>query len=125
MGRNISERRVSSWGWSMRELSYSWVAMVGLAGFWLGFGTGAPARPALVGHGLNGAHLEQLEARVSRFPGDAAALEELTETYLAHDAPGLAQAALERAPQKVKESPRIADVRARALWGLGSSELAL
>lgn len=109
----------------MRELSYLVVAMVGIAGFWLGFGTKTPPSPAVIGRGLGGPELEALEARVSREPRDSSALYDLAETYLAHDAPGLAQAALERAPQKLRETPRIADVRARALWGLGSAELAL
>jgi hypothetical protein len=109
----------------MGELSNTVVTLVGMAGIWLAIGAGNAARPALVGNGLGGPELASLEAEVSRSPANAEALHALTETYLAHDAPGLAQAALERAPRKLLETPQIADVRARTLWGLGSTEQAL
>ena len=124
--RNFSERGLSSWGWCwMGEVSNTVVTMVGLASICLAIGAGNAARPKMVGNGLSGLDLEALEAEVSRAPANAEALHALTETYLAHDAPGLAQAALERAPRKLLETPQIADVRARTLWGLGSTELAL
>jgi hypothetical protein len=109
----------------MGEVGNTVVSLVALAGIWLAIGSGNAARPAFVGRDLGGAELESLEAEVSRSPSNATALYALTETYLAHDAPGLAQAALERAPRKLLETPQIADVRARTLWGLGSTELAL
>jgi hypothetical protein len=108
----------------MSEVSNTVVTMVGLASICLSIGVGNAARPALVGN-ASSADLEALEAEVSRSPANAEALHALTETYLAHDAPGLAEAALERAPRKLLETPQIADVRARTLWGLGSTELAL
>ncbi len=109
----------------MREVLVSMIAIGGLAGFWVNFGSSSPARPAVVGNDLGGTALEALEAQVSRAPGDADALYDLAEIYLNHDAPGLAQAALERAPQELQMTPRIADARARVLWGLGATELAL
>lgn len=108
----------------MHELELSLVALVGLAGVWLASGSATPAAPALVGRDI-GPEIASLEARVSAHPEDAAALGELVESYLGHAAPGLAQAALDRAPSEVRERPAIADARARALWSLGFSDMAL
>jgi hypothetical protein len=71
------------------------------------------------------AELDQLEAHVSRNPEDAAALRALVQGYLEHRAPGLAQAALDRAPQQVLDLPAIADARAQTLSALGRTDIAL
>src|SRR5690606_39024695 len=55
----------------------------------------------------------------------AAALHDLVNAYLARRAPGLAQAALDRAPTQVRELPAIADARARTLSTLGRADIAL
>jgi hypothetical protein len=83
-----------------------------------------PASRIVAGHEL-GAEAAELEARVSRDPDDAQALRALVGTYLEHRAPGLAQAALDRAPVKVRDLPAIADARAQALSALGRTEIAL
>jgi len=49
----------------------------------------------------------------------------LTEAYLAGGAPGLAVAAIDRAPEQVKNAVHVADAKARALTELGSPEAAL
>jgi hypothetical protein len=84
----------------------------------------SPPAPALAGRDL-GPELTPLEARVSAHPNDSAALEELAEEYLTRGAPGLAQAALDRAPEAVRARPAIADARARSLSELGLARLAL
>lgn len=102
----------------------------------VGFGTAAiawlcasasspmPAVP-LVADSSFGPGVEAMETRVGLDPGDADALSRLADAYLAHNAPGLAEAALDRAPEAVRELPPIADARARALSELGSSRQAL
>jgi len=62
---------------------------------------------------------------VSAHPEDANALSRLSNTYLDHAAPGLAQAALDRAPAEIRELPNVGDARARALWELGRAAVAL
>jgi hypothetical protein len=108
----------------MLEREWSLLALIGVAGAWLATTSSLPARRAVVGHDL-GPETESLEARVSAHPDDAAALVDLTDHYLDHGAPGLAQAALDRAPTSVRELPSVVDVRARALWDLGLVPAAL
>ena len=60
-----------------------------------------------------------LEAKVGRDPSDADALAQLSHVYLAHGAPGLAEAALARAPELVRHRPDLAHARALALADLG------
>jgi hypothetical protein len=79
---------------------------------------------AVVGRGLDPG-VAALEARVSSNPSDVDALVALTDEYLRHSAPGLAQAALERAPREIRDLPRVADARARTLWELGFGQFAL
>jgi hypothetical protein len=83
-----------------------------------------PASRIVAGRAL-GAEIAALEANVSRNPGDAQALRTLVQSYLEHRAPGLAQAALARAPAQVRELPAIADARARTLSALGRADVAL
>jgi hypothetical protein len=82
------------------------------------------ASPTLAGQEL-GPELEPLEVAVSQSPDDAGALEALVEAYLDRSAPGLAQAALYRAPPAVRGLARVADLEARSLSALGLTELAL
>jgi hypothetical protein len=82
------------------------------------------ASPTLAGEDL-GPELQSLEVAVSQSPDDADALEALVEAYLDHSAPGLAQAALYRAPPSVRRLGRVADLEARSLSALGLAELAL
>jgi len=60
-----------------------------------------------------------LEAVVSRAPSNVEALTALAESYLEREAPGLAQAALDRAPPEVQGRARVADLRARSLVDRG------
>jgi len=82
------------------------------------------ASPTLAGRDL-GPELEPLEVAVSRSPENADALEALAEAYLEHSAPGLAQAALYRAPPPVRSLARVSDLEARALSGFGLAKDAL
>jgi hypothetical protein len=82
------------------------------------------ASPTLAGQKL-GPELQALEVVVSRSPDDADALEALVDAYLERSAPGLAQAALYRAPAALRSSARVADLEARSLSGLGLEEQAL
>jgi hypothetical protein len=82
------------------------------------------ASPTLAGGEL-GAELQALEVAVSRSPDDADALESLVDAYLERSAPGLAQAALYRAPPAIRGLARVADLEARSLSALGLAEEAL
>lgn len=108
----------------MEHLSWTALALVGLGGLWAAVSSSVPTAPALIGRNL-GPELAALEATVSAHPEDASALARLADEYLAHSAPGVAWAALERAPQAVRSRPVIADARARTLWQLGFTEAAL
>lgn len=108
----------------MKDWDWSVVALVSLAGLWLAVSTPTPGHRAFVGSNL-GPETAALEARASAAPDDAEALVALTHHYLDHSAPGLAQAALDRAPQSVRELPRVADARARTLWAMGFVPAAL
>ncbi|MFO0569230.1 MAG: hypothetical protein U0263_26460 [Polyangiaceae bacterium] len=108
----------------MQELKWTAVALVALGGLWLATPSSIPTAPALVGSNL-GREAEALEAVVSAHPEDAPALLELVDHYLSHNAPGVAQSALERAPRRLWARPEVADARARTLWQLGFSQAAL
>ena len=82
-----------------------------------------PARPIVAGHELD-AEIATLEAEVGKEPTNAVALHALVEAYLVHKAPGLAQAALDRAPLELRHQPSIADQRVRTLTLLGLPQLA-
>lgn len=99
-------------------------AVVGLALFCLCATSTLPAAPIVAGRDL-GPDLAPLEAEVGAHPNDARALETLANAYLERSAPGLAQAAIDRAPTRVRALPRVADARARALEALGLPRVAL
>jgi len=92
------------------------VALVMLA--WLAFETRSPARPIVAGLPMN-QEVAALEAQVGLSPDNAVALHALVDAYLQRQAPGLAQAALDRAPVEVRHMPSIADQRVRTLAALG------
>ena len=108
----------------MQDWEFSVVALVGLAGAWLAASSSTPASPALVGRSL-GPETAELEALASAHPEDAAALLLLADHYLDHGAPGLARAALDRAPTDVRDQPQVTDALARATWDLGFVSQAL
>lgn len=85
--------------------------------------TRTPARPIVAGHDL-GAEVAELEDQVGKDPTNAVLLHALVEAYLVRKAPGLAQAALDRAPADVRYQPSIADQRVRTLTLLGHPQLA-
>ncbi|MBI3205944.1 MAG: hypothetical protein HYZ29_30690 [Myxococcales bacterium] len=108
----------------MQHVRWTVLALVGLGGLWAAVSPSGRVAPALVGERL-GPEVAAIEARVSAHPEDAAALAALADAYLEHSAPGLAQAALARAPRSIRDLPPIADARARTLWQLGFAEPAL
>ncbi|HEU5074337.1 MAG TPA: hypothetical protein VFU02_09190 [Polyangiaceae bacterium] len=102
------------------------VVVIGLALTLLVLGlsqTRTPARPIVAGHDLD-AEVAALEAEVGKDPTNAVVLHALVEAYLQRQAPGLAQAALDRAPPEVRHQPSIADQRVRTLTSLGHPQLA-
>jgi len=109
----------------MHDFRWTLLGLVGSVGLWLAaFSASNPAMPALVGQNM-GPEVAELEAYVSAHPEDANALSRLSHAYLDHAAPGLAQAALDRAPLEVRDVPSVGDARARALWELGRAQIAL
>jgi hypothetical protein len=86
-------------------------------------GARSPARTIEAGR-LGAGSLSALEARVGADPNDPRSLQELVDAYLERGAPGLAQAALDRAPRELRDLPELAHRRARALTELGYPQLA-
>ncbi len=69
--------------------------------------------------------LSELESAVSRDPTDATALRALVSEYVDRRAPGLAEAAITRAPAEIQTLAEIADYRAQTLAQLGNTRVAL
>ncbi len=107
----------------------SWVSsgfLLACGVYWsLAAALSAAPTSALPGGVEGGPELRVLEEAVSRAPDDAEALAALAESYLERSAPGLAQAALDRAPPAVQRYARVADLRARSLVDLGLAGPAL
>lgn len=105
-------------------LDWRWVsggvALLSLC--WFGASTSSSAVPVVARRPA--AELAGLEARVAAHPDDAPALARLANAYLDLSVPGLAEAALERAPA-LRDRPRVANARARTLSALGEPRLAL
>jgi len=102
------------------------VVVIGLALTLLATGLSqarTPARPIVAGREL-GAEVAELEDQVGKDPTNAVLLHALVDAYLLRNAPGLAQAALDRAPPEVRHQPSIADQRVRTLTLLGHPQLA-
>ncbi len=108
----------------MHDFRWTVMGLVGAAGLWLAAVSSTPAMPALVGQDM-GPEITELEAYVSAHPEDPIALIQLSHAYLDHAAPGLAEAALDRASPEIRELPSVGDARARTLWALGRAEIAL
>ena len=121
--RNFGEAVVSVLG-SMSLLRGSCVALVGAAAAWLGCATSGPATRVAPDRGCT-AEIAALEARVAAQRDDSAALSDLVDAYLATGSPGLAEAAIDRAPTSVRALPQVADARARTLADLGLAAVAL
>jgi hypothetical protein len=106
-------------------LDFRWIGFltaITLAGFFA-LGIRSPARAIEAGR-LENASVSALEAKVGADPNDPVLLQQLVDAYLERDAPGLAQAALDRAPSEVRDLPEVAHRRARALTELGHPQLA-
>jgi hypothetical protein len=79
----------------------------------------------LVGHQKLDSVPAALEERVARHPDDAQALTQLCRAYMDRGAPGLALAAMQRAPEPVRQSPRVTHLWAVALLHEGRASDAL
>ena len=86
---------------------------------------GANREAPLVGHQKLGDNVPGLENAVARQPDNTQALIDLTEHYIERGAPGMALAALERAPETVRHDPRVAHLWAVALLHEGRASQAL
>lgn len=86
---------------------------------------GAHREAPLVGHQKLGADVAELEASVASRADDADALAVLADRYIERNAPGLALAAIERAPSAVRAAPRIGHLWAVALMHEGRASDAL
>jgi thioredoxin-like negative regulator of GroEL len=86
---------------------------------------GAHREAPLVGHKKLGSEVSQLENTVAAHPEDGDALFSLSRSYLERGSPGLALAALDRAPEPVRQSARIAHLRSVALLHEGRASEAL
>jgi hypothetical protein len=80
---------------------------------------GAHREAPLVGYQKLGDDVSGLEATVASRADDADALAELADRYIERDAPGLALAAIERAPSTVRATPRVSHLWAVALMHEG------
>ena len=105
--------------------------LVAVAGLWLASGTQREKRvlantpsTADTPSEPNRA-LETLETRVAESPADSVSVRKLAQAYLDAQAPGLAVAAITRAPVGVRLDPRVEHVYARALLDQGRAEEAL
>lgn len=108
----------------MTSEEWASAAVVGLLIGCLAATSTLPAAPIVAGRSL-GAQLAPLEFEVGAEPNRADALLALVNAYLQRGASGLAQAAIDRAPARVRALPQIADARARALTALGLPAVAL
>lgn len=87
--------------------------------------TGSHREAPLVGYQKIGPEILALEARVSQSPDDADALASLAQHYVDRDAPGMAIAALSRAPESVRSNARVSHAWAVALMHEGKASEAL
>ena len=86
---------------------------------------GANREAPLVGHQKLGDKVPELENTVAAQPDNTDALVDLTQHYVERGAPGMALSALERAPQAVRQNPRVAHLWAVALLHEGHASQAL
>jgi len=107
----------------MRELLTSAVMLVGALGLWAAGGVHREA--PLVGATRLPDSVGALEDAVARNPDDRGSLLRLSELYLERDAPGLAIAALYRAPAHVRQQPEVAHALGRAWLHEGRASEAL
>lgn len=107
----------------MRELLTSAVMLAGAMGLWAANGVHREA--PLVGASRLPDSTGDLEARVATEPSDRPSLLRLVDLYLDRDAPGLAIAAVQRAPQDVQSDPEIQHALGRAWLYEGHASEAL
>lgn len=107
----------------MRELAISAVMLVGSLGLWVSAGSNREA--PLVGASHLPASIGALEGDVARNPHDRQRLLALADQYLQSNAPGLAVAAIERAPADVQNDPEVVHASGRAWLYEGKASRAL
>jgi hypothetical protein len=79
----------------------------------------------VVGDAKTGDRMAALEEQLAATPADAAKLKELAQAYLDARQPGMALAAIERAPNDIRSQPSVEHLYARALIDQGRSRDAL
>jgi len=102
-------------GWNVAVL-------VAIGAIWF---AGSTQREKRVVGDLHTDRVALLEEQVAAAPADAAKVRELAQAYLDARAPGMALAAVERAPQGVRSEPTVEHLYARALLDQGRSADAL
>lgn len=107
----------------MRELVISAVILAGAFGLWLSAGVHREA--PLVGHAALTDEVAALETQVALDPDNVEKLTALCSTYLDREAPGFALAAIHRAPEQVRQDPKVNHLWARALLHEGQASEAL
>ncbi len=107
----------------MRELAISTLMFVGIVGWWVS--SGVHRQAPLVGSLGHSDEVASLEAEVAIEPENIDKLSRLCRSYLERNAPGFALAAIHRAPSKVRQSPTITHLWARALLREGKASEAL
>lgn len=107
----------------MRHFVMSAVVLAGALGLWLSAGVHREA--PLVGHlGLT-PEVAAMEDEVALDPDSVEKLEALCSAYLERKSPGLALAAIHRAPEEVRDQPQVSYHWARALLYEGHASDAL
>jgi hypothetical protein len=98
------------------------VALAATVAMWMATGT-QREKPVLAE--ASNATIRALESEVAAAPADSVQVRKLAQAYLDARAPGLAVAAIERAPSNVRLDPRVDHVFARALLDEGRAVDAL
>lgn len=107
----------------MKDYVACGLMLAGAFGLWMASGIHREA--PLVGYDKANNCIATLENQVAQSPTNAQALLDLGHTYLDKGSPGLALAAIERAPAGVQSQPTVSHLWARVLLHEGKSSLAL
>ena len=105
------------------DLLASGFVVAGVIGVWMLSGFNCEAR--LVGAQSLGDDVAAAEVVVARDRNDAEALRHLATSYLDRKSPGFALAAIQRAPEQVRQLPSVLHLWARALMYEGNASQAL
>lgn len=102
--------------------AWNWGVLVAVGGLYLASGT-QHEKPVLAAE--HSAPIARMESEVAVAPQDADKVMQLAQAYLDARSPGLAVAAIERAPESVRTQPQVDHLYARALIDQGRASDAL